>query len=125
MRLDPRLTSAALAHVLENAAHYSPPAAPITVQVGLSAAEVRITVRDKGNGIAPEDLEHVFDRFYRGRNNGHHTFGTGMGLAITRGLMAAQGGRVVAENAADGGAVFTITVPAETRSTVDFEEQSV
>jgi two-component system sensor histidine kinase KdpD len=125
VRLDPRLTSAALAHVLENAAHYSPPASSIGVHMALSPDEVRIAVRDRGIGIASEDLDHLFDRFYRGRNDGRHTFGTGMGLAITRGLMAAQGGRVMAENAPEGGAVFTITIPAETRSAPDLEEQSV
>jgi K+-sensing histidine kinase KdpD len=123
VRLDPRLTSAALAHLLENAAHYSPPLSTIAVRVALSADEMRIAVRDRGIGIASEDLEHLFDRFYRGRNNGHHRFGTGMGLAITHGLMAAQGGRVAAENAADGGSVFRITLPAETRSVPDLEEQ--
>jgi two-component system sensor histidine kinase KdpD len=125
VRLDPRLTSAALAHLLENAAHYSPPSSPITVQVALSADEVCIAVRDRGIGIAPEDLRHLFDRSYRGRNNGHHRFGTGMGLTITRGLLAAQDGRVVAENAPGGGSVFTITMPAEMRSAPDLEEPSV
>jgi two-component system sensor histidine kinase KdpD len=62
VRLDPRLTSAALAHLLENAAHYSPPASPIAVHVAVSADEVRIAVRDHGGGIAPEDLHRIFDR---------------------------------------------------------------
>jgi two-component system sensor histidine kinase KdpD len=125
VRLDPRLTSAAVAHVLENAAHYSPDGSLITVQTLVSGDEVCFAVRDRGIGILPEDLEHIFDRSYRGRNNGHHTFGTGMGLAITRGLLAAQGGRVRAENAPGGGAVLTITIPAETQSTPDLEEHSV
>lgn len=125
VRLDPRLTSAALAQLLENAAHYSPASSPITVQVVLSADEVQIAVRDHGMGIAPEDLDHVFDRFYRGKNTSQHQFGTGMGLAIVRGLLAAQGGRVVAQNLPDGGSAFTITIPTETRSAPDLEEQSV
>lgn len=125
VRLDPRLTSAALAQLLENAAHYSPASSPITVQVVLSADEVQIAVRDHGMGIAPEDLDHVFDRFYRGKNNSQHQFGTGMGLAIVRGLLAAQGGRAVAQNLPDGGSAFTITIPTETRSAPDLEEQSV
>ncbi|HUK36074.1 MAG TPA: ATP-binding protein, partial [Vicinamibacterales bacterium] len=58
-------------------------------------------------------LPRLFERFYRGGNAGRHTTGTGMGLPIARGLLAAQGGRLVAENAADGGAIFTIAVPVE------------
>lgn len=123
VRLDPRLTSAALAHVLENAAQYSLPGSAITVQVVVSDNEVHIAVCDRGSGIADEDLERLFERFYRGSSAGRHTFGTGMGLAITRGLLAAQGGRVSAGNVPGGGAVFTIVVPAETQSAVELEEQ--
>jgi K+-sensing histidine kinase KdpD len=125
VRLDPRLTSAALAQLLDNAAHYSPPSSPIAVQVALSAAEVRFAVRDHGTGIASEDLDHVFERFYRGRSKEHHRFGTGIGLAITRGLVTAQSGHVAAENTPGGGSVFTITIPTESRSAPEVEEQSV
>lgn len=121
VRLDPRLTSAALAQVLENAARYSPPDTPITVSIDASADSLTLRVRDRGPGIAAEDLQRLFERSYRGRNVGT-SFGTGMGLAITRGLVAAQGGRVSAENAPGGGAVFTIVVPAETRTAPDVEE---
>lgn len=123
VRLDPRLTSAALAHVLENAAQYSPPASTIAVTVEVSSREMRITVRDRGVGIAPQDLEHVFDRLYRGAAAGQHKFGTGMGLAITRGLVVAQGGRVWAESHPEGGAVFTIAVPADIRTAAVLEEE--
>ncbi|MBI1872842.1 MAG: PAS domain-containing sensor histidine kinase [Acidobacteria bacterium] len=124
VRLDPRLTSAALAHVLENAAQYSPPGSTIDVTVEVSATEMRITVRDRGVGIAPCDLEKVFDRSYRGAAAGQHKFGTGMGLAITRGLVVAQGGRVWAESPREGGALFTIAVPAETRTAAILEEET-
>ena len=56
VRLDPRLTSAALAHLLENAGQYSPPGSTITVSVTLASKELRIAVRDQGGGIAPDDL---------------------------------------------------------------------
>ncbi|MBI3261936.1 MAG: PAS domain-containing sensor histidine kinase [Acidobacteria bacterium] len=124
VRLDPRLTSAALAHVLENAAQYSPPGSTIDVTVDVSTTEMRITVRDRGVGIAPCDLEKVFDRSYRGAAAGQHKFGTGMGLAITRGLVVAQGGRVWAESPREGGALFTIAVPAETRTAAILEEET-
>lgn len=118
VRVDPRLTSAALAHLLENAAQYSPPHSTISVHVDVSLDEMRIAVRDQGAGIPAEDLDLVFERFYRGAAVRHHTYGTGMGLAITRGLLAAEGGRVWAENHPQGGALFTIAVPTESRTAV-------
>ena len=57
---------------------------------------------DQGPGLDPGELEHLFERFYRGRSARQATFGTGMGLSITRGLLSAAGGRIWAENAAGG-----------------------
>jgi len=125
VRLDPRLTSAALAHLLENAGQYSPRGSTITVSVRLASEELRIAVRDQGGGIAPDDLEHIFDRFYRGSDARQQRFGTGMGLAITRGLLAAERGRVWAENHPNGGAVFIITIPVESQMTATLEEESL
>lgn len=72
-------------------------------------------MRDHGRGMAAVDLPHLFDRFYRGtRGLARHT-GTGMGLSIARGLVAAEGGRIWAENCPDGGARFTIDIPVETK----------
>jgi two-component system sensor histidine kinase KdpD len=115
VRVDPRLTTAALAHLLENAAQYSPAGSEILVSVAGPSDALRLSVRDRGPGVAPEDFDRLFDRFFRGAAADQHTFGTGMGLAITHGLVVALGGRVSAENAPDGGAVFTIAIPAETQ----------
>ena len=112
VRLDPRLTATALAHLLENAAHYSEEGSPIGVTATVGRDGLTIQVRDRGAGIAAADLPHVFERFYRGRAAKSRTSGTGMGLWIVRGLLAAENGQVWAENRADGGAQFTITVPA-------------
>jgi two-component system, OmpR family, sensor histidine kinase KdpD len=122
VRLDPRLTSAALAHLLENAGQYAPRGSTIWVTVSLSSDELRIAVRDEGAGIAPQDLEQLFERFYRGVDARQQRFGTGMGLAITRGLLAAENGRVWAENHPEGGAVFAIAVPVESRTAAALEE---
>ena len=115
VRLDPRLTSSALAHVLENAAVYSPAAAPITIEVMVAAEHLRIAVRDAGPGLAPGETDRIFERFYRGGVSAGDPFSRGMGLAITRGLLTLQGGTVTAANAADGGAVFTLDLPVATR----------
>ena len=112
VRLDPRLTAAALAHLLENAAQYSPPGSPVRVDARTSDRELVIRVRDRGPGIAPGDLPHLFDRFYRGSASRTRKSGTGMGLWIVSGLLSVERGRVWAENCADGGAQFTIAVPA-------------
>ena len=113
--LDPRLTTSALAHVLENAARYSPADAPIELGVKVEPTRLSITVRDHGPGIPAEDLGRIFDRFYRGRNAAHDAFGSGMGLAISRGLLEQQGGRISATNHRDGGATFLLEVPTTLR----------
>ena len=111
VQLDARLTASALAHLLENAAQYAPRGASIDVSTELTSTELVIRVRDHGPGIAPGDLPHLFDRFYRGAVSGTRASGTGVGLWIARELIAAEQGRLWAENCADGGAQFTIAVP--------------
>lgn len=114
VELDPRLTASALVHLLENAARYSPDG-PILVRAWTEGAGLRIDVSDEGTGLSPADIERVFQPFYRGERSAARSPGTGMGLAITRGLLAAQGGRVWAENVASGGACFSVAVPARSR----------
>jgi two-component system sensor histidine kinase KdpD len=113
VRLDPRLTATALAHLLENAAQYSPAGSAVHLDARIAHDGLTIQVRDHGAGIASADLPHLFERFYRGAAAKSRTSGTGMGLWIVRGLLAAANGRVWAENCADGGAQFTLTVPAD------------
>ena len=124
VQIDPRLTSAALAHLLENAGQYSPAGAPITVVARVAEGALTLSVRDRGPGVASQDLQHLFSQFFRGAGAQRHSFGTGMGLAITRGLLAAQGGRVWAENHPDGGALFTLSVPADVRIGAALDEAS-
>src|SRR4030095_4545968 len=97
---DPKIASAALAHLLENAVQYSPANQPVTITAHAGADGLEISVSDRGPGLDPAELDHLFERFYRGRMARAAAFGTGMGLAITRGLLAAAGGRVGGGNVA-------------------------
>ncbi len=116
VKLDPRLTSAALSHVLENAAQYSDEGAPICIEAGVRNDELTIRIRDHGSGIAADEMPNLFRRFYRGSRAVQYVSGTGMGLSIARGLLAAEGARIWAENADGGGAVFSIAMHVESRA---------
>jgi two-component system sensor histidine kinase MprB len=97
----------AVTNLLDNAAKWSPEGGSIEVLV----REGSVTVRDHGPGIAPHDLPHVFDRFYRSAR-ARGAPGSGLGLAIVRQIAEAHGGSVVAENAAGGGASLRLSLPA-------------
>ncbi len=83
--------------------------------MALSAARdngnVLLRVQDKGPGIPTADLPHIFDRFYRGDKARSDDGASGLGLAIARSLIEAHDGRIAAENAPGGGALFTIVLP--------------
>jgi two-component system, OmpR family, sensor histidine kinase KdpD len=112
--IDPKLASVALSHVLENAAQYSPIDREIVVHAHVEDDGLHVSVTDRGPGLDPGELEHLFERFYRGHTARQSTFGTGMGLSITRGLLAAAGGRIWAENIGDG-ARFSMVIPGTVR----------
>ena len=114
VEIDPRLTASAIAHLLENAARSSSDGS-IEVRGWIDAEGLRVEVRDAGPGLQPLEMAQLFEPFYRGEAVRQTISGTGMGLAIARGLLAAEGGRVWAENLAPHGAVFAIAVPAHTR----------
>ena len=118
VEIDPRIASMALSHLLENAAHYSARDHQIAIDARALSDELRVTVTDAGPGLDPDESEHLFERFFRGRRARQLVPGTGMGLAITRGLLSAAGGRVWAENAPNAGARFTIVLPGRTRAAV-------
>jgi two-component system sensor histidine kinase KdpD len=69
-----------------------------------------ITVIDQGPGISPDEIERIFDKFYRGRRGRDKADGTGMGLAIAKGIIEAHGGKIHAENRAGGGAAIVMTL---------------
>ncbi|HEX6509721.1 MAG TPA: ATP-binding protein [Chloroflexota bacterium] len=98
----------AVTNLLDNAAKWSPDGGVIDVLV----EDGCVTVRDRGPGIAPGDLPHIFDRFYRSPG-ARGTPGSGLGLAIVRQVAEAHGGSVVVENAAGGGSVFKLSFQAK------------
>ncbi len=98
----------AVGNLLDNALKWSPDGGVVDVQ----CADGRVTVRDHGPGISPEDLPHIFDRFYRSAA-ARRLPGSGLGLAIVAQVAEAEGGSVTAGQVADGpGAVFTLSFPA-------------
>jgi two-component system, OmpR family, sensor histidine kinase KdpD len=119
--IDPRLVSAALSHVLENAGRHSTAGGDIVVAGRVAADGLHLSVTDQGPGLDPAEIERLFDRFYRGQATSPSTHGTGMGLTIARGLLGAAGGSVWAENAAGAGARFSLSVPASVRGVTVLE----
>ncbi|WP_205697102.1 cell wall metabolism sensor histidine kinase WalK [Conexibacter sp. SYSU D00693] len=104
-----------LANLLRNAVVHTPPGTRVEVGVRGGDETVELRVRDHGPGLPTDDADALFERFWRaqgerGRERG--PAGAGLGLAIVAGIVQAHGGTVRAGNATDGGAVFTITLPA-------------
>lgn len=111
----PRLQDV-LRNLLENAVNYSPPGCRIRLTATAADRKVIIQVSDEGPGIPEEDLERIFERFYRvDKARSRESGGTGLGLSIVKHLVDLLGGRVWAANRPEGGAVFTITLPASAR----------
>jgi two-component system sensor histidine kinase MprB len=103
----PERLGRAINNLLDNAARHSPSGATVEVSVGRDG----VTVRDHGPGVAPADQPYVFDRFFRGTNSRGRQ-GSGLGLAIVRQVTEQHGGTASVANAPDGGAIFTLRIPA-------------
>ncbi|TPI17289.1 sensor histidine kinase KdpD [Mesorhizobium sp. B4-1-3] len=112
LKLDPVLFEQALFNLLDNAAKYALPGSAIRLQAWVGSGAVILQVMDEGPGIPPDDLERVFDTFYRVRKRDQVRAGTGLGLSISRGFIEAMGGTIAAANRTDRpGAIFTIRMP--------------
>jgi two-component system OmpR family sensor kinase len=96
--------------LVDNAIRHSPPGHRVSVSVGTVGTSASLVVEDQGPGISDADLPHLFERFYRAP--GAPGGGTGLGLAIAAWIVDRHGGRIVAENRAEGGARFAVTLPA-------------
>ena len=100
--------------LLENAAKYSAPDAPIYVSAEQTEAEIVVSVADRGPGIDELDQSLIFDKFYRGRDNRYSVQGTGMGLAIAKAVVEAHGGTIRVTSQLGHGSVFSFTLPLKT-----------
>jgi two-component system sensor histidine kinase MprB len=113
----PERLGRAINNLLDNASRHSPSDGVVDVTVDLQG----VTVRDHGSGVVEEDLPYVFDRFFRGSGSRGHQ-GSGLGLAIVRQVTEQHGGKTAVHNAADGGAVFTLSLPVGPAEATDEPE---
>jgi signal transduction histidine kinase len=112
-RCEPAKVERVLYNLITNALRHTPSDGSVAVLVQPGEVEVQVTVEDTGEGLAPEAERRMFERFWRGdpaRTSGRGS--AGLGLAIARGLVEAQGGRIWAENRAGGGARVSFTLPS-------------
>jgi len=99
----------AISNLVGNAVKFSPAGGEIIVRVAVLDREVLFSVSDKGKGMSAEQLSHAFDRFWQSSRTDRQ--GAGLGLAITKGIVEAHGGRIWAESSLDAGSTFYFTLP--------------
>lgn len=124
--MDYVLINQVLINLLDNAAKYSPEGGPIDIQASVSGGSLQVAVQDRGPGIPEEDLEHIFEKFFRVKRF-ENVVGTGLGLSICKGMIEVHGGKIWAENRPGGGVrlVFTIPEKPERASAQSPEAESV
>jgi signal transduction histidine kinase len=110
-RCAPEKVERVLFNLLTNALRHTPSDGSIAVVVRPEAEEILVAVEDTGEGVSPETVRRMFDRFWRG-DPARTARGSGLGLAIARSLVEAQGGRIWAESRPEGGARVAFTLPA-------------
>ena len=113
---DPHLIGRVLRHLLENAARYTPPNSRVLLRSRRTKDRLEFLVEDDGPGIDAHDLPLIFEKFYRGRKRITAAKGSGMGLSITRALMAAHGGAIDVTSVPGRGTTFRLWVPLVEKS---------
>ena len=99
-------------NLIDNAVKYTPEGGIVTVTLTSDSREAVLNVRDNGIGIPPEDLSHIFDRFYRvDKARSRATGGTGLGLSIVRQMVQLHGGEITVDSVSGEGSTFTVTLP--------------
>ena len=110
-RFDFSQTLRALVNLIENAAKYSPPNAPIELTARRDDRWLVFSVADRGPGVPVEDRDRIFEPFYRRADSEPDVSGAGLGLSIARGIAQAQGGSITLSEREGGGSVFHLAVP--------------
>ena len=103
---DPAWTSEAVGNIVKNCMEHTPDGGRIEIDAAETALYSEIVIKDNGTGVSAEDLPHIFERFYKGKDSDGKSFG--IGLALSRMIIAGQKGTVKAENRKNAGAMFTI-----------------
>ena len=103
---DSAWTSEAVGNIVKNCMEHTPDGGKIEIEAAENALYSEIVIKDNGTGISPEDLPHIFERFYKGKDSDGKSFG--IGLALSRMIIAGQKGTVKAENRKNTGAMFTL-----------------
>lgn len=108
-QLDPDRLNQVLYNLITNAIRYTTPGTGILLKTEPAGERVRLIIADEGPGIAPEDLPHVFEQFYRGdKSRNRASGGSGIGLSLAKSFVEAQGGTIIARNRKEGGAEFVV-----------------
>lgn len=108
-QLDPDRVNQILYNLITNAIRYTHPGTAILLQTEAAGKRVRLTIADEGPGIAPEDMDHIFEQFYRGdKSRNRASGGSGIGLSLAKSFVEAQGGTITARNRKEGGAEFVV-----------------
>jgi two-component system sensor histidine kinase KdpD len=108
---DPEFVQQVVKQLLENALKYSPEGAAVTVSADRKGAKIVVGVADRGPGIDEEERARIFDKFFRGKRHRFETKGTGMGLAIAKGIIEAHGEKIWVETEPEHGSAFYFSLP--------------
>ncbi|PJZ39934.1 two-component sensor histidine kinase [Leptospira kmetyi] len=109
--MDFTLMEQALFNVVFNAVQISPEGSPVSIELICKKDKMQYFVEDNGPGIPEEELEKIFEKFYRSKNQSH--VGSGLGLSISKSIVETHGGTLIAENRKEGGARFCIEIPVK------------
>ena len=115
VQADEQRVTQVLFNLISNALHHTPAGGTVTISAELREGRVLVSVRDTGTGIPPEDLPHIFERFYRAdRSRARSTGGSGLGLTIAKQIVEAHGGQIWAQSWLGAGSTFAFSLPLST-----------
>ncbi len=109
---DRTLIEAVFINLIDNTIKFTPPDSPVDIYANVEKDHIVVKVKDRGPGLAPDEIDKLFEKFYRGENIISER-GMGLGLAICQSIVQAHGGKIWAENREGGGAAFCFTLPLQ------------